>query len=72
MYLPEEFQRHAAECQEMAKSTRDPASRATWNEMADRWLRCAQSASAHPISKPFAGKHRPRKVAPTWSHAGLR
>jgi hypothetical protein len=26
----------------MAKFTRDPASKATWNRMAERWLHCAE------------------------------
>lgn len=38
----EEFLRHAADCQQMAKFTRDPASKATWSRMAERWLRCAE------------------------------
>jgi hypothetical protein len=38
----EEFRRHAAECQQMAKFTRDPASKATWSRMAERWLHCAE------------------------------
>jgi hypothetical protein len=57
----EEFLRHAADCQRMAKFSRDPASRATWNRMAERWLRCAEtfnreSAAAKPV-------HRHRKGA---------
>ncbi len=39
---PDEFVRHAAECELMAKFTRDPESRATWNQMAQRWRRCAE------------------------------
>src|SRR5262249_24853786 len=38
MNPPEEFLRHAADCQRMAKFTRDPASRATWSRMAARCL----------------------------------
>jgi hypothetical protein len=38
----DEFLRHAADCQQMAKFTRDPASRATWRRMAERWLHCAE------------------------------
>lgn len=38
----EEFRRHAIECQQMAKFTRDPASKATWSRMAERWLHCAE------------------------------
>jgi hypothetical protein len=52
----EEFLRHAADCQQMAKFTRDPASKATWSRMAERWLTCAErfkneSASAHRAPK---------------------
>jgi hypothetical protein len=38
----EEFLKHAADCQKMAKFTRDPQSRATWNRMAQRWMDCAE------------------------------
>src|SRR6266853_4362444 len=38
----EEFLKHAADCQQMAKLTRDPQSKATWNRMAERWLDCAE------------------------------
>jgi hypothetical protein len=38
----EEFLRHAADCQQMAKFTRDPQSKATWTQMAARWLDCAE------------------------------
>ncbi len=57
----EEFLRHAAECEFMAKFTHDPESRATWNHMAQRWVRCAelftkQSLAAH--HGPAAKRHR--------------
>jgi hypothetical protein len=59
----EEFLRHATECQQMAKFTRDAASKATWSRMAERWLRCAEvfkreSSAARPAKrqrKPAAG-----------------
>jgi hypothetical protein len=38
----EEFLKHAADCQQMAKFTRDSESRATWNRMAQRWIDCAE------------------------------
>ena len=49
----EEFLRHAADCQRMAKFTRDRASKATWSRMAERWQHCAevfdrQRAAARP------------------------
>ncbi len=58
----EEFLKHAAECELMAKFTRDPQSRATWNHMAQRWVRCAelfdkQSLAAHDHG-PATRRHR--------------
>ena len=38
----DEFLRHAADCQQMARFTRDPASKATWSRMAERWRHCAE------------------------------
>jgi hypothetical protein len=38
----EEFRKHAVDCQQMAKFTRDPESKATWNRMAQRWIDCAE------------------------------
>ena len=43
---PDEFLKHAAECQQMAKTTRNPASKETWNRMAERWLQCAERAKS--------------------------
>jgi hypothetical protein len=36
------FLQHAADCQRMAKFTRDPESRETWSRMAQRWTECAE------------------------------
>ena len=35
------FLKYAAECEEMARFTRELESKATWQRMADRWRRCA-------------------------------
>jgi hypothetical protein len=64
----DEFLRHAADCQQMAKFTRDPASKATWNRMAERWLHCAevfqsQSQAAHPSKRQPAQSHRRSQAA---------
>jgi hypothetical protein len=45
MHPPDEFLKHAAECKQTAKFARDPQSKATWNQMADRWMRCAELAN---------------------------
>ena len=52
----DEFLKHAAECQQMAKATRNPASKATWNRMAVRWLQCAERAKNQKVATraPYA------------------
>lgn len=64
----DEFLRHAADCQQMAKFTRDPASRATWNRMAERWLHCAevfqsQRQAVQPSKRQPAQSHRRNHAA---------
>jgi hypothetical protein len=54
----EEFLRHAAECESMAKFTRDPESKATWIHMAQRWVRCAQLYDTQSVAVPSARRHR--------------
>ena len=49
----EEFLRHAADCQQMAKFTRDPASRVTWQRMAERWRHCAEVFQKESSSRPL-------------------
>jgi hypothetical protein len=36
-----EFRRNADECRRMSRTTVNPEDRATWNQLAERWLRCA-------------------------------
>ena len=47
MVPSEEFLRHAAECKSMAKFAHDPADKAVWSRMAERWSRCAVLAKDH-------------------------
>ena len=54
MNPPDEFLKRAAECQQMAKVTRDPASKAAWNRMAERWLRCAERSNSSSVAAPHA------------------
>jgi len=42
MQPTEQFLRHATECEEMARFTRDLESKVTWRRMAERWRRCAE------------------------------
>jgi len=52
MVASEVFIRHAAECEYMAKRSRDPHNREVWRSMAERWIRCAELAQHH--SQPSA------------------
>ena len=40
----EDFLRHAAECEYMAKFSRDEKNKLVWRGMAERWVRCAELA----------------------------
>jgi hypothetical protein len=42
MHATDRFMRFAAECEVMAKVTRNPQDKAVWNGLAQRWLRCAE------------------------------
>ena len=46
----DQFLKQAAECQQMARATRNPASKATWNRMAERWLQCAERAKNQKVA----------------------
>jgi len=42
MITSERFLRFAAECEVMAKFTSSQENRTAWNEIAERWVRCAE------------------------------
>ena len=42
MMTSDRFVRFAAECQVMAKFTSSRENRMAWNQIAQRWLRCAE------------------------------
>jgi hypothetical protein len=42
MHATDRFLRFAAECEVMAKFTRNREDKAVWNGLAQRWLRCAE------------------------------
>jgi hypothetical protein len=66
----EEFLRHAADCQRMAKFTRDPVSRATWNRMAERWQHCAEVFDRQRAAAKPAPRHRRPVELPDYRQAG--
>ncbi len=69
MHPPEEFLRHAAECKLTAKLARDPASKAAWSQMAERWLQCAELAERKILTARYATPAgRSRSPSPAWRH----
>src|SRR5260370_13518636 len=52
MNPPEEFLKHAAECELMAKFARKPEDKDTWRRMAERWLRCAELFTKQSLAAP--------------------
>jgi hypothetical protein len=58
----DEFLKHAADCQQMAKLSRDAQSKATWNRMAQRWMDCAARFKQSQAARTAPRRHR-RPVA---------
>ena len=54
----EEFIRHAAACESIAKFSRDPENKRLWRRMAERWIRCPELAQEQDS---FSQGHRKRK-----------
>jgi len=77
MNPPDEFLKHAADCEQMAKFARDPQGKATWKRMAERtwkrmaerWRRCAEKFTSESLAahQAMAAKRR-QGVAPDWAH----
>jgi hypothetical protein len=69
MNPPDEFLKHAADCEQMAKFTRDPESMATWNRMAERWRRCAEIFTSQNSGARHQMPAKPhRHPVPGWAH----
>ena len=63
MIPSEEFRRHAAECQDMARFLPNPGSRAIWIGLAERWLRCAERYEKQLASTQQTYKEKLRRRA---------
>jgi hypothetical protein len=67
----EEFLRHAAECQQMAKLTRDPQSRETWSRMAQRWISCAERFRTQQLAAHRGPMRHQRRAAAQSAEPGF-
>ena len=61
MNTSEKFMRFAAECEFMAKLTRDRSNKTVWRQMAERWLRCAELLDRQSASSSYAYPQRRRE-----------
>ena len=59
MVPSENFIRRAAECDCMAKLSRDPENKKVWRRMAERWVRCAELAQQQD---PYPQGRRKQKL----------
>jgi hypothetical protein len=65
----DEFIRHAAECESMAKVSRDPENKKIWRRMAERWIRCAELAQKQdPFPQGSSKMKLLRRSARAWAH----
>jgi hypothetical protein len=64
----EQFLRHAAECESMAKFSHDPGNKAAWHGMAERWMRCAELAKVHGAPQHRSRPKAARKSVETRAH----
>jgi hypothetical protein len=67
MNPPDEFLKHAVQCEQMAKFTRDTESKATWKRMAERWRRCAERFTSQSSAAHHHAPRQHRKPVPGWS-----
>jgi hypothetical protein len=65
----EEFRRHALECRSMARDTSDRESKATWNRLADRWVRCAELEEGRPTPQRRVPRYRQPDERRIYRHA---
>jgi hypothetical protein len=69
MNPPEEFLKHAAECELMAKFARKPEDKDTWRRMAERWLRCAELFTKESLAaRDNMPTKRSRSPTLRWAH----
>jgi hypothetical protein len=60
-----EFRRHADECRRMALSTANPEDRASWNQLAARWLACATQFEKQTKAAQTTSRAARRGIGPS-------
>jgi hypothetical protein len=68
MHATDRFLRFAAECEVMAKFTRNPQDKAVWNGLAQRWLRCAELMDQEHASIRHAATAKRQRSSRSLAH----
>jgi hypothetical protein len=68
MHATDRFLRFAAECEVMAKFTRNPQDKAVWNGLAQRWLRCAELMDQEHASMHRAATAKRQRASRSLAH----
>jgi hypothetical protein len=69
MHPREEFLKHAAECELMARFARKPVDKETWKRMAERWHRCAEVFTNQSLAaRDNMPERRPIGANLRWAH----
>ena len=68
MDLFDEFRRHADECSKLAKQARTSSDRKIWQQMAARWVQCAEVVERDVAASRNATLHQHRKPPARWLH----
>ena len=58
-----EFRKHAADCETMARVSRDRETKAAWKRMAERWVLCAKLAEDQDVFQRHRQEERSLKAA---------
>ena len=75
MDTPAEFRKHAADCERMAKASRDLETKATWKRMAERWRLCAKLAEDEgefQRRRLEENRSKPHRNPHAWATADVR
>ena len=68
MDASEQFRKFAGECRAMAKLARSPDSKATWDRLAARWVRCAELDEIHALATRERMAKRRRRPVHRWQY----
>jgi len=63
MITSDRFLKFAAECKSMAKVSPSPENKAVWDDLAQRWIRCAELMNRQILNdhvRPLVKRRRPK------------